>query len=39
MTYAALVPNAKGLERALEANIDEVSVFMSASEGHNQIEY
>ena len=36
VTYAALVPNAKGLERALEANIDEVSVFMSASEGHNK---
>ena len=36
VTYAALVPNAKGLERALEANIDEVSVFMSASEGHNR---
>lgn len=36
VTYAALVPNAKGLERALEANVDEVSVFMSASEGHNQ---
>ncbi|MFF5994983.1 hydroxymethylglutaryl-CoA lyase [Lysinibacillus sp. KU-BSD001] len=34
--YAALVPNAKGLERALAAEIDEVSVFMSASEGHNQ---
>lgn len=36
VTYAALVPNMKGLERALEANIDEVSVFMSASEGHNK---
>jgi hydroxymethylglutaryl-CoA lyase len=35
VTYAALVPNAKGLERALTANIDEVSVFMSASETHN----
>ncbi|SET37846.1 hydroxymethylglutaryl-CoA lyase [Salinibacillus kushneri] len=36
ITYAALVPNQKGLERALSANIDEVSVFMSASETHNQ---
>ena len=35
VTYAALVPNQKGLERALEGNIDEISVFMSASEGHN----
>jgi hydroxymethylglutaryl-CoA lyase len=36
VTYAALVPNIKGLDRALEAGVDEVSVFMSASEGHNQ---
>lgn len=36
ITYAALVPNLKGLERALDADIDEVSVFMSASEGHNK---
>lgn len=36
ITYAALVPNMKGLETALEADIDEVSVFMSASESHNQ---
>lgn len=35
VTYAALVPNAKGLERALSADVDEVSVFMSASETHN----
>lgn len=34
--YAALVPNPKGLERALEAHVDEVSIFMSASETHNQ---
>jgi hydroxymethylglutaryl-CoA lyase len=34
--YAALVPNQKGLERALGANVDEVSIFMSASETHNQ---
>lgn len=36
VTYAALVPNERGLERALEANIDEVSIFMSASETHNK---
>ncbi len=36
VTYAALVPNMKGLERALEADVDEVSIFMSASETHNQ---
>ncbi|GGA46768.1 hydroxymethylglutaryl-CoA lyase [Psychrobacillus lasiicapitis] len=36
VTYAALVPNIRGLERALEANVDEVSVFMSASEAHNK---
>ncbi|MDF2684338.1 MAG: pyruvate carboxyltransferase [Brevibacillus sp.] len=35
VTYAALVPNAKGLERALSAHVDEVSVFMSSSETHN----
>lgn len=36
VTYAALVPNQKGLEKALSANVDEVSVFMSASETHNK---
>lgn len=36
VTYATLVPNMKGLERAMEANIDEVSIFMSASESHNK---
>jgi len=34
--YAALVPNIRGLERALEADVDEVCLFMSASETHNQ---
>lgn len=33
--YGALVPNMRGLEAALDANIDDVSVFMSASETHN----
>src|SRR5699024_3528118 len=36
VTYAALVPNDKGLERALEVDIDEVCLFLSASETHNQ---
>ncbi|ABO66820.1 MULTISPECIES: hydroxymethylglutaryl-CoA lyase [Geobacillus] len=36
VTYAALVPNEKGLERALRVGVDEVGVFMSASETHNQ---
>src|SRR5690625_829665 len=36
VTYSALVPNEKGLENALEAGIDMASVFMSASETHNQ---
>jgi isopropylmalate/homocitrate/citramalate synthase len=30
--YAALVPNAKGMERALVAGVDEVAVFTGASE-------
>jgi hydroxymethylglutaryl-CoA lyase len=34
--YSALVPNRKGLERALEADLDEIAVFMSASETHNR---
>ncbi|MGE8080887.1 hydroxymethylglutaryl-CoA lyase [Peribacillus loiseleuriae] len=36
VTYAALVPNMKGLESALSCSVDEVSVFMSASETHNK---
>jgi len=36
VTYAALVPNLKGLERALAAGVDEVVIFLSASETHNQ---
>lgn len=35
VTYAALVPNLMGLERALEVDIDEVCLFISASEAHN----
>src|SRR5690625_7801639 len=36
VTYAALVPNRKGLERALEVDIDEVCLFIYASETHNK---
>lgn len=36
VTYAALVPNLKGLEAALESNMDEINIFMSASETHNR---
>ena len=34
--FAALVPNAKGAERAAEAGVDEIRVFVSASESHNR---
>jgi hydroxymethylglutaryl-CoA lyase len=34
-TLAALVPNARGALRAVEANLDEIVVFLSASESHN----
>lgn len=34
--YWALVPNMKGLERAIDAGVDHVAVFMSSSETHNQ---
>src|SRR5512147_1158715 len=34
-TIAALVPNARGAERALGAGIDEAVCFVSASETHN----
>ena len=32
----ALVPNAKGAERAVEAGVDEIRVFVSSSESHNR---
>jgi hydroxymethylglutaryl-CoA lyase len=35
VTYSCLCPNARGLERALAANVDEIAVFVSASETHN----
>ncbi len=34
--YTALVPNARGLTRALNTSLKEVAVFMSASQTHNQ---
>jgi hydroxymethylglutaryl-CoA lyase len=34
--YWALVPNSRGLERAMETGIRDVATFMSASETHNQ---
>nr|WP_116087216.1 hydroxymethylglutaryl-CoA lyase [Tropicimonas sp. IMCC34011] len=36
VTYAALTPNLKGLERALAAGCDEVAIFAAASEGFSQ---
>jgi hydroxymethylglutaryl-CoA lyase len=35
VTYSALVPNAKGAERAIAAKADEVELVVSASETHN----
>lgn len=35
VTYACLCPNERGLQRALAAKIDEIAVFVSASETHN----
>ena len=37
VTYSALVPNARGLERAVEAGMREIAVFLSASETHNKM--
>ena len=34
--YAALVPNVRGMERAIAARADEVNLVMSASESHNR---
>ncbi len=34
--YSALVPNERGLDGALEARVDKVSVFISATEGFSQ---
>jgi hydroxymethylglutaryl-CoA lyase len=35
VSFSALCPNATGLERALEAGMKEVAVFLSSSETHN----
>jgi hydroxymethylglutaryl-CoA lyase len=34
--YSCLVPNRQGLDRALDAGMNEVAVFISASETHNK---
>lgn len=36
ITYSVIAPNVTGARRALEAGIDSVEVFLSASESHNQ---
>jgi hydroxymethylglutaryl-CoA lyase len=36
VVFSALVPNAKGLERAMAVGLPEIAVFMSASETHNR---
>ncbi len=36
VVYSALVPNEKGLERAMEANVDKIAVFTAASETFSQ---
>jgi len=36
INYSALVPNLKGFERALNTNLGEITVFISASESHNR---
>jgi hydroxymethylglutaryl-CoA lyase len=36
VTYSALVPNLKGCQRALETPVDQIALFVSASETHNQ---
>ncbi len=36
VTYAALTPNMKGYERAIEVGADEVAIFAAASEGFSQ---
>jgi hydroxymethylglutaryl-CoA lyase len=35
VVYAALVPNLRGAERAIEARADELNLVMSATESHN----
>jgi hydroxymethylglutaryl-CoA lyase len=37
VTFSALCPNARGLERAMAARLPEIAVFLSASETHNKM--
>src|SRR5690606_29343378 len=36
VTYAALVPNEKGMEAAAAANVSEIAIFTAASESFSQ---
>lgn len=36
VTWSALVPNARGLQTALDTGMKEIAVFLSASETHNE---
>jgi hydroxymethylglutaryl-CoA lyase len=36
VTFSALCPNARGLERALAVGLGEIAVFLSSSEAHNK---
>lgn len=36
VTFSALVPNLKGLQRARDAGLEEAAVFLSASEAHSR---
>lgn len=36
VVYAALVPNMKGYERAIQCDVDEVSFVIAATDSHNQ---
>lgn len=36
VVYSALVPNEKGMERALASGVGEIALFVSASETHNR---
>lgn len=36
VVYSALVPNLKGCQRAVQTPVDDIAVFVSASETHNQ---
>jgi len=36
VSYIALIPNVKGVERALQAGVKEVTLIVSASESHNR---